>query len=37
MGIPLYNIPQVRRFYNKDAYGKDKIDFMTVRQIILRA
>ena len=30
MGIPLYNIPQIRRFYGKpDIYGTDKIDFMT--------
>jgi acetyl-CoA carboxylase/biotin carboxylase 1 len=29
MGIPLYNIPEVRRFYGKeDMYGNDKIDFM---------
>ncbi|CAB9498987.1 Acetyl-CoA carboxylase 1 [Seminavis robusta] len=29
MGIPLYNIPQVRMLYGKeDAYGKDKIDFI---------
>jgi len=30
MGIPLYNIPEVRRLYGKpDMYGTDKIDFMT--------
>ena len=30
MGIPLYNIPEIRRFYGKkDIYGTDKIDFMT--------
>lgn len=29
MGIPLTNIPEVRRFYGKeDIYGKDHIDFM---------
>ncbi len=29
MGIPLYNIPEVRRFYGKaDVYGTDKIDFL---------
>ena len=29
MGIPLYNIPEVRRFYGKpDMYGTDKIDFL---------
>ena len=29
MGIPLYNIPEVRRFYGRpDMYGTDKIDFM---------
>ena len=29
MGIPLYNIPENRRFYGKeDMYGIDKIDFM---------
>jgi acetyl-CoA carboxylase/biotin carboxylase 1 len=28
MGIPLYNIPEIRRFYGKDLYGTDKIDFM---------
>ena len=29
MGIPLYNIPEVRRFYGKeDIYGTDVIDFM---------
>ena len=29
MGIPLYNIPQVRRFYGrKDLYGTEPIDFM---------
>jgi len=29
MGIPLYNIPQIRQFYGKeDIYGHDKIDFM---------
>lgn len=28
MGIPLYAIPDIRRFYGRtDAYGKDKIDF----------
>jgi len=30
MGIPLYNIPQIRNLYGKeDIYGLDKIDFMT--------
>ena len=30
MGIPLYNIPEIRRFYGKaDMYGTDPIDFMT--------
>ena len=29
MGIPLYNIPQIRRLYGKeDMYGTDKIDFL---------
>ena len=29
MGIPLYNIPEIRRFYGKsDIYGTDKIDFL---------
>ena len=29
MGIPLYNIPQIRQLYGKkDIYGTDKIDFM---------
>jgi acetyl-CoA carboxylase/biotin carboxylase 1 len=28
MGIPLSNIPQIRRFYNRDPYGHDKIDFV---------
>eukprot|EP00934_Nitzschia_sp_Nitz4_P007784 Nitzschia sp. Nitz4//scaffold73_size107353//70390//77204//NITZ4_004327-RA/size107353-processed-gene-0.30-mRNA-1//-1//CDS//3329557497//7774//frame0 len=29
MGIPLYNIPQIRALYGKDdIYGKDKIDFI---------
>jgi acetyl-CoA carboxylase/biotin carboxylase 1 len=29
MGIPLYNIPEIRRMYGKeDIYGTDKIDFM---------
>ena len=29
MGIPFYNIPEIRRFYGKeDMYGTDKIDFM---------
>jgi acetyl-CoA carboxylase/biotin carboxylase 1 len=28
MGIPLYNIPDIRRFYGRDMYGTDKIDFM---------
>ena len=29
MGIPLYNIPQIREFYGKeDIYGTDKIDFL---------
>lgn len=29
MGIPLYNIPEVRRFYGKeDIYGKEYIDFI---------
>jgi len=30
MGIPLYNIPEIRRFMGKtDVYGMDKIDFLT--------
>ena len=29
MGIPLYNIPEIRRFYGRDMYGTDPIDFMT--------
>ena len=29
MGIPLYNIPQIRRFYGRDIDGDDAIDFMT--------
>jgi acetyl-CoA carboxylase/biotin carboxylase 1 len=29
MGIPLYSIPEIRRFYGRpDMYGNDKIDFM---------
>jgi acetyl-CoA carboxylase/biotin carboxylase 1 len=29
MGIPLYKIPEIRRFYGReDMYGTDKIDFM---------
>jgi len=29
MGIPLYMIPDIRRFYGRtEVYGKDKIDFM---------
>ena len=29
MGIPLYNIPEIRKFYGKeDLMGKDKIDFL---------
>ena len=29
MGITLYNIPEIRRFYGRsDIYGTDKIDFM---------
>ena len=28
MGIPLYNVPEVRRFFGRDMYGTDKIDFM---------
>lgn len=28
MGIPLYNIPEVRRFFGREMYGTDKIDFM---------
>uniref|UniRef100_A0A7S4ATP2 Acetyl-CoA carboxylase n=1 Tax=Pseudo-nitzschia australis TaxID=44445 RepID=A0A7S4ATP2_9STRA len=28
MGIPLYNIPEVRRFFGRDMYDTDKIDFM---------
>jgi acetyl-CoA carboxylase/biotin carboxylase 1 len=32
MGIPLYNIPQIRRLFGKsDAYGNDKIDFLEER------
>jgi acetyl-CoA carboxylase / biotin carboxylase 1 len=29
MGIPLYNIPEIRRLYGRDITGTDKIDFMT--------
>lgn len=30
MGIPLYKIPEIRRFYGKpDMYGSDSIDFLT--------
>jgi acetyl-CoA carboxylase/biotin carboxylase 1 len=30
MGSPLYNIPDIRRFYGRsDVYGTDPIDFMT--------
>ncbi|CAK4078457.1 unnamed protein product [Aphanomyces euteiches] len=32
MGIPLHLIPDVRRLYNKDSYGKTPIDFDTERQ-----
>ena len=29
MGIPLYAIPDIRRFYGRpDPYGKDPIDFI---------
>ena len=28
MGIPLSMIPEVRRFYDRDSYGTDKIDFL---------
>ena len=28
MGIPLYNIPEVRKFYGRDPEGTDPIDFM---------
>ena len=29
MGIPLYRIPEVRKFYGKpDMYGDDKINFL---------
>ena len=29
MGIPLYNIPEIRKFYGRaDIYGTDKIDFL---------
>jgi len=32
MGIPLYNMPEIRRFYGKaDAYGTDPIDFLEER------
>jgi len=27
MGIPLHRIPEIRRFYNRDSEGTDKIDF----------
>ena len=29
MGIPLYNIPQIRAMYGKDMYETEPIDFMT--------
>jgi len=28
MGIPLHMIPEVRRFYDRDLYGTDKINFL---------
>lgn len=28
MGIPLYNIPEVRKLYGKEMYGTDVIDFL---------
>jgi acetyl-CoA carboxylase / biotin carboxylase 1 len=28
MGIPLSRIPEVRRFYDRDSYGTDSIDFI---------
>jgi acetyl-CoA carboxylase/biotin carboxylase 1 len=31
MGIPLYNIPEVRRFYDRESYGTEKIDFFNER------
>ena len=32
MGIPLYNMPEIRRFYGKaDPYGTDPIDFLEER------
>ncbi|OQR99927.1 acetyl-CoA carboxylase [Thraustotheca clavata] len=32
MGIPLHMIPDIRRLYNKDSFGKTKIDFDTEKQ-----
>jgi acetyl-CoA carboxylase/biotin carboxylase 1 len=29
MGIPLYRIPEIRQFYNREPFGEDFIDFMT--------
>lgn len=29
MGIPLYSIPDIRKFYGREMYGTDPIDFMT--------
>jgi len=28
MGIPLFNVPEVRKMYGKEMYGTDPIDFM---------
>jgi acetyl-CoA carboxylase / biotin carboxylase 1 len=28
MGIPLFNIPEVRRFFGRDMYATTPIDFM---------
>ncbi|OQR88272.1 acetyl-CoA carboxylase [Achlya hypogyna] len=33
MGIPLHMIPDVRRLYNKESFGKTKIDFDTEKQL----
>jgi acetyl-CoA carboxylase / biotin carboxylase 1 len=28
MGIPFYNVPEIRRFFGRDMYGTDNSDFM---------
>lgn len=34
MGIPLYNVPEVRKFYGRpDVYGTDPIDFLEERYL----